>query len=137
MAAERHLRLAQYLADGVPAYEACLRAGWPTTSAAWIGASDDSARAFLAKAGLTVFPPGEPGVHGSVKVDGLDHILPDGQVPYEVPPPGAAELPAGDPLTRLAESPPDYSGLAEVIDDLHPAPVAETVTPKTRKKVTK
>jgi len=51
MPSERHLKLAELLAEGVEPTEACLQAGWPESTARWLG---PVAHEFLAKAGISV-----------------------------------------------------------------------------------
>lgn len=56
MPSERQLRLAELLADGADGVEAMIEAGWPASTASWLGLD---ARRYLAEAGVPI--PDRPG----------------------------------------------------------------------------
>lgn len=66
MATERQLRLAQLLAEGVEGCEAMRQAGWPDTTARWLGLR---AREYLAKGGIEVPDVPEPEAEPPVEVE--------------------------------------------------------------------
>lgn len=118
MASERHLRLAELLAEGMDPTEACLLAGWPATTAAWLG---PRAYEHLAKAGICVAEPASE-----------EEPLPFAEIPTEH---SYAECPPPDHEPEgPVFHPSDYKTKAEAVraysalhPDAAPAEVAEAV----------
>lgn len=63
MASERQLKLAALVAAGVPGPAAMLQAGWPVSTASWLGKNVDE---YLRKAGLTGLPQSQAGEEAAV-----------------------------------------------------------------------
>ena len=105
MASQRQLDLAQYLAEGMDGVEAMLKAGWPESTASWLG---KDAVGYLAKGGIDVVKPGKPAA-----------------APKPAQPSDAGgDEPTGEPAPVIAEGAP--------IETTEPAPVKRGRSTKER-----